>query len=49
MVELEDERGGVRMVKKRLSKGRDDGERKGNCEGMDGDYGGVDEGIKRGT
>ena len=23
--------------------------RKGNCEGMDGDYGGVDEGIKRST
>lgn len=29
MVELEDERGGGRMVKKRLSKGRDDGGRKG--------------------
>ena len=29
MVELEDERGGGRMVKKGLLKGRDDGERKG--------------------
>ena len=33
MVELEDERGGGRMVKKGLLKARDDGEEKENEEG----------------